>query len=191
MMNAFISFCCHVFHRPVSSFHHISRSFAFPRSAIVQVSIPPRLKEPVLDAILPPALPTTLEPICQLFDAALSGDEKYDLLLHFSRNHMTTATLRCSQNEVPGCLSKVWITVEKGESGLLQLEADAESLIIRGVCAILVLGLSKSPTEQVLHLDGDLLAKRLNIDSLLSSSRMNGINTLLDSITTKVMLMSS
>lgn len=77
-------------------------------------------------------------------------------------------------NLIEGCQSRVWITGEVNEDGLLQLRADSDAVIVKGIIALLLRVLSgQSPKDVV---DADLFfINEVGLKEHLSPTRSNGL----------------
>lgn len=78
---------------------------------------------------------------------------------------------------VQGCASQVWLVprVGQGEPPLLEFEADADALIVRGLVALLLVVYSGKTAEQILAIDVDDLLVRLQFTDHLTPGRQNGL----------------
>lgn len=88
----------------------------------------------------------------------LSGDEKVE------------------EHKVPGCLSVVHIRVDCVD-GLLQYQGDSDTILVKGLVALLVKGLSGLSPEEVLNLSPDFI-RATGIKQSLVPSRANGFRNI-------------
>lgn len=84
-------------------------------------------------------------------------------------------------NLIAGCQSRVWLHAEVDEQGLLQLQADSDALIVKGIVAMLVRVLGGHTPHEVRQ------AKLYFIDEIglhthLSPTRSNGLLAMLKRI---------
>ncbi len=86
-------------------------------------------------------------------------------------------SLRQGLNAYHGCQSQVWLRV-RVEGGRFYLDADSDTLIIRGVLVLFRELLDGQPAEEVLAADFDLLSK-LGIEEQFSAQRVGSIAGLL------------
>ena len=80
------------------------------------------------------------------------------------------ASLRSSMNQIPGCITRVWVDSSFDPiSGSVSLYADADSAVARGICSVLVDALSGMLPSQILHVNAShvsrLLDKGVRVDS--------------------------
>ena len=116
--------------------------------------------------------------IIQEFESLEDIDAKYSYLfeLGYSLPEMDPS-LKNEDTLVDGCQSKLWFHL-KNEHGRLFLKADSDSMVIRGITALLVrLIAGRSPEEvQAIRLD---FIDQLDIWKL-ASERNNGLMAMLD-----------
>lgn len=118
--------------------------------------------------------------IIQSFDALNSIDEKYTYLFQLGEilPPMDPA-LKTDQNLVKGCQSSLWFNF-KQEDGCFYLEADSDSMVIKGISALLVRLVEGRTAEEVLKINMDFIDK-IQIWKL-ASDRNNGLMAMLDHI---------
>lgn len=73
------------------------------------------------------------------------------------------AVAECALNVC--CAPQVWVTAELDVTGNVRLQADSDSLLSRGLCAILVQALSGLPPSQILQVKS--LSMRLRLTAFL------------------------
>lgn len=81
---------------------------------------------------------------------------------------------------IKGCQSKVWLYAYE-ENGLLQLRADSNTVITKGIIALLLRVLSGHKPEDVVNADLSFIDK-IDLRSHLSSQRSNGLNAMIKQI---------
>jgi len=112
------------------------------------------------------------------FEALESIDEKYALL--FQRGEDLPAmdpSLKTDQNLVRGCQSTLWFHLTQA-GGRFYLQADSDSLVIKGIAALLAKLVEGRTAEEVLSISMDFI-DQLNIWKL-ASERNNGLMAMLD-----------
>ena len=124
------------------------------------------------------SIKTIEQEIIDEFDNLADIDEKYLHLfeLGYSLPEMDPS-LKNEENLVNGCQSQLWFYL-RNENGRLYLEADSDSLVIRGITALLARLISGRSPEEILLIKLDV------IDALdiwkLASERNNGLRAMLD-----------
>jgi cysteine desulfuration protein SufE len=84
--------------------------------------------------------------------------------------------LKVSENLVKGCQSSVWFDVNC-EDGNILFEADSDSLVVKGMVAVLFKLYNHQPAKDVL--DADLsLFEELGLWRHISSQRSNGLTAM-------------
>ncbi len=80
------------------------------------------------------------------------------------------------RNALPGCQSRVWITA-KLENGRILFAADSDSVILRGMLALLVRVLQNRTPEEAASADLYFL-RQLGLEQHLSPARAAGLRTI-------------
>lgn len=111
----------------------------------------------------------------------LVGAEKFDYLIdlgqslpEMSSDHKTEANL------VKGCQSSVWFSIHCEDERLF-IEADSDSLIIKGISAMLVTLYSGQKAQDILATDNNFI-EQIGLWRQLSSQRGNGLTAMLSHI---------
>ena len=117
-------------------------------------------------------LPKALHEIIHDFEALDSKTEKYEELLHYADKlpHFP-GELRTKDNLVAGCQSVVHVYAEAIDNELV-LAADADSHLVKGLCAVFVLGFQGSDAKVFSTLEPTFL-KELGLEESLTPSRAN------------------
>ena len=83
-------------------------------------------------------------------------------------------SLKTPANLIEGCQSRVWITSERDTEGRMELQADSDAMIVKGIVALLLRVLSNHTPEEVA--DADLyFIDRIGLREHLSPTRSNGL----------------
>ena len=86
---------------------------------------------------------------------------------------------------VPGCQSKVWLdmhTAGTGENAVLQISADSDAHITKGLVAFLVALYSGQPARTILQRDALQIFRDLGLGQHITSKRSNGLRSMVDRI---------
>jgi len=87
---------------------------------------------------------------------------------------------RSDKNIVRGCQSLVWLHREC-RNGDVYLQSESDSLIVKGLAAILMQVFSGQPAEEVLTADLTFF-QEIGLDQHLSSQRANGLMAMIEEI---------
>eukprot|EP00736_Rhodelphis_marinus_P008958 Rmarinus@m.22498 len=148
-----------------------ARTIQFPR---------PLLMVKCLEAAI---IPNSLEIMLSTFDKATTTQDTYQQLIHLARELPPLPnTLKKKENLVSGCVSKVWVVATRNADGSMLFKADSDSVLTKGLCAILVNGLSNVRPETIIKLRGEEISKRLRLPLIISPSRNNGFLNMLGKI---------
>lgn len=142
--------------------------FAAPPSSSPSVSL-----QPVED------LPLKLQEIVKLFQGVQEPKAKYEQLLFYGRNlKPLDPKYKTSENKVQGCVSQVWVRAYLDKDKNVIFEADSDSVLTKGLAALLVQGLSGGPVEEIVRVSPDF-AVLLGLQQSLTPSRNNGFLNML------------
>ncbi|KAL3679230.1 hypothetical protein R1sor_022186 [Riccia sorocarpa] len=120
-------------------------------------------------------LPAKLQEIVKLFQAVPDSKQKYEQLLYYAKQLKPLAKeFQTKENKVEGCVSQVWVkpTLIEDNNRVL-FEADSDSLLTKGLAALLVEGLSGATVSEILKVTPDFI-QMLGLKQSLTPSRSNG-----------------
>ena len=119
--------------------------------------------------------PPQLEEILETFEYLEEWDERYDFIIEIGRKlPEIDSELQTRENIVEGCMSSVWLILRK-EGGRIEIVADSDSIIVKGLIVILLSALSGKTADEIVGFDVDELFNQLGLNQHLSSSRRNGL----------------
>jgi cysteine desulfuration protein SufE len=125
-----------------------------------------------------PSIAELEDQFIQDFSELENWEEKYDYLIELGEElGPMDPALKTSVNLVKGCQSSVWFAT-RCEDQKLYIQAESDSLIIKGIVAILVKLLSGQPASEIEHANLTLF-ETLGLWRHLSSQRSNGVTAML------------
>lgn len=124
-------------------------------------------------------LPPKLQEIVKLFQSVEEPKAKYEQLMFYGKNLKPLDTqFKTKDNKVEGCVSQVWVRAYLDKDTNVVYEADSDSVLTKGLAALLVNGLSGRPVQEVLRVSPDF-ALLLGLQQSLTPSRNNGFLNML------------
>jgi cysteine desulfuration protein SufE len=115
------------------------------------------------------------------FEDISEWDDRYSHLIKLGRDlREFPEEFRTDKNKIEGCQSQVWLNASYNE-GKIQLDADSDSSIVKGLAALLLKAYSNQKPSDILSSPPDFLHK-IGIDSHLSPTRKNGLGAMLKQI---------
>ncbi len=128
-------------------------------------------------------LPATFDDVEAEFDALDDWDDRYRLLIDLGRAlPPMDPALKTEATRVRGCASQVWLfptRLGEGEDARLHFAADSDAAIVKGLIALVLLGVQDRTAAEI-----DVAAVRARLDGLglakhLSSNRTQGLASML------------
>jgi len=107
--------------------------------------------------------------------------DKYEHIISMGKTMDSLPLEKCTENLlVKGCQSRVW--VETGvQDNRLQIAANADALIAKGIVALLVRVYGDQPLDEVAKADGSFI-DAIGLRQHLSPNRTNGLLSMLTTI---------
>ena len=111
------------------------------------------------------------------FSLLANWEEKYEYLIEMGMDMPAMKPEnKVDENLVKGCQSSVWFDVNC-QDGMMVFEADSDSLVVKGMVAILYRLFNHQPAKDVLEADLSLF-EELGLWRHLSSQRSNGLTAM-------------
>lgn len=134
-------------------------------------------------AMFPPPIDEILEEFADIPD----WDDRYELIIDLGRKLPPMPEgLQVDENRVRGCMSTVWLVAQVKQNGEPRLEiiADSDSQIVRGLIVILLSLFSGRTLQEMATADPDEIFRRLGLSQHLSPNRRNGLYAMVQRIRT-------
>lgn len=91
---------------------------------------------------------------------------------------------KTDDNQVKGCESAVWLIIDN-ETEVPQFKADSDAKLMRGVLVAILSLVEGKSTDVILDMDLPSELAHLNLNSYLTTSRTNGVLSILDKVAQK------
>ncbi len=120
----------------------------------------------------------TIDQLLEEFNSLEDWEERCDFLidLGFELQGLSPEA-KTEENRVHGCQSNVWLVahVKQNEDPVIELEADSDSMLVKGLVFVLLTIYSGRTTSEILETDVKSIFAQLGFDRYLSSVRRNGL----------------
>lgn len=104
--------------------------------------------------------------------------DRYERLIEIGKNlPVSDKQFRTEKNAIPGCQSQVWISAKYCNEKIIYT-ADSDSLIIKGIIALLLRVLSNQSPSDVINADLYFL-NIIGLNTNLSPARSNGVASII------------
>lgn len=120
----------------------------------------------------------TIPELIETFDALGDWESQCDFLIDLGRElPKFPEAARTEANKVRGCQSNVWLVadIKKSDPPIIEIAADSDAMIVRGLIAVLLMAYSGRTAEEILQTDIRQIFSRLGLNRQLSSARRNGL----------------
>ena len=125
----------------------------------------------------------TPEEVIENFDFLDNWEARYAYLVELGEAlPELDERFRTEDNQVQGCMSKVWVcpVADDSRPGALRYVGDCDTAIIKGVLALVIGLLSGRTPQEIADLDLDDLFAKLHLAEHLSPNRHFGIYSLVE-----------
>ncbi len=100
--------------------------------------------------------------------------DRYQYLIDLGKHHDGLRDeYKNEEYQLEGCQSQVWIRGQR-HNGVLHVEADSDSMITRGILALLLESINDTPPSDIADADFSFL-QTIGLSTNLSPSRANGL----------------
>ncbi len=124
----------------------------------------------------------SLDEIVENFSLFDDWEERYRYLIDLGRALPQMDDARKSDDAiVKGCTSRVWLYVTENQ-GRLQLDADSDAHIVRGLIALLLVAYNDKTPAEIGAVDIDAFFQSLGLDQHLSPNRRNGFYAMVERV---------
>ena len=134
-----------------------------------------------------PDFPPTTDELLETFEDLQEWDERYDFIIDLGRElPKFPVDLQTKENIVDGCMSTVWLVTHVGDEPdqPLQIQADSDSIIVKGLIAILLSYYSGKTPSEIVESDVSDYLKQLGLNQHLSPQRRNGLFSMIKRLKT-------
>lgn len=90
--------------------------------------------------------------------------------------------LKIEACRVKGCMSQVWMVLSWDEDGRLQMVADSDALIVKGLIAVLQAAYAGKTQAEIATINIDDVFREIGLDVHLSANRRNGFYSMVETI---------
>ena len=122
----------------------------------------------------------TIDELLEEFEELGDWEEQCDFLIDLGFElPKFPEELKREENLVRGCQSLVWLVAETAVHDgvtVVNLRADSDSMIVKGLIAVLLAAYSGRTAQQILETDIEALFERMGLNRHLSSTRRNGLH---------------
>ena len=125
----------------------------------------------------------TIDELLETFTLMDDWEEKYSFLISLGEK-LTPLDNQYKNDDfkVNGCVSQVWMVIEKNEVDIFDIKADSDAILVKGLIAIVLSAFDHKTAAEIIAFDIDTLFKSLGLDQQLSPNRRNGFFSMVEKI---------
>jgi cysteine desulfuration protein SufE len=136
------------------------------------------------------SITTRIDELIATFEKIGTWEDRYKKIIAMGKELSPMEDqYRTEEFKVRGCQSQVWLHAAKNTHGRLQIHADSDAMIVRGLVAIIVYVYSGATPDEILTTPPTFF-KRLGLEQHLSASRANGFMAMIKQIVVYAMALS-
>ena len=127
----------------------------------------------------------TIEELEKRLNSLADRTLRYHYIIQLGRRLPPMPTeMKTEENRVRGCMSPAWLAggLDDGEPPALRFVGDSESVIVKGLFAILAEIYNGQPADRALAVDLSGIFERLRLGEALSPNRRNGFYSMVEKI---------
>ena len=107
--------------------------------------------------------------------------DKYDYLIDLGKSlPKIDESEKTLENIITGCQSQVWLNAKKKDNNIV-FTADSDSIMTKGIIAILIRVLSHQKPNDIINAKLDFI-KKIGLNEQLSQTRANGLTSMIKKI---------
>lgn len=104
----------------------------------------------------------------------LEGLDKIEYVVDMSKKSPgLSADQKNESTKITGCMSETWVVVS-GNSNTIQISADSETQIVKGMLYLLGESINGHSRDEILALDEQNVLNKLGLGGSITNRRMNG-----------------
>lgn len=108
--------------------------------------------------------------------------DKYSYIIEIGNScPMIEEKKKTDNNLIKGCQSRVWVSAKLNEEGLMQISADSDAVITKGIISLLLRVFNNQKPEDVYAADLKFVDE-IGLKSHLSPTRSNGLLSMIKQI---------
>lgn len=125
-----------------------------------------------------------IDELIEDFEFLDTSEERYRYIIDLGKDlpRLEDAE-KVEQNRVYGCQSRVWMVANQ-DGGTLNLRADSDAFIVRGLISVLMAMYDGQPVASVPEIDAKGIFATLGLEAQLSQGRRNGLYSMVKRIQT-------
>ncbi|AFJ46773.1 cysteine desulfuration protein SufE [Shimwellia blattae] len=120
------------------------------------------------------------------FSRCANQEEKYLYIIELGqRLAPLPAEYHRDAFQIQGCQSQVWITMTRGDDGVVVLQGDSDAALVKGLIAVVFILYQQMTAADILAFDVRPWFEKLHLTQYLTPSRTQGLEAMIRAIRTR------
>lgn len=125
------------------------------------------------------------------FGRCANWEEKYLYIIELGqRLPPLSEAAHSPENIIQGCQSQVWIVMEQGQDGVIELKGDSDAAIVKGLIAVVFILYHQMSAQDIVALDVRPWFEKMALTQHLTPSRSQGLEAMIRGIRAKAAIIS-
>jgi cysteine desulfuration protein SufE len=127
------------------------------------------------------------EKLLNNFNRCKNWEQKYIYIIKLGEKiPWSPIEIRCKENLIPGCQSRVWIDISVEKDGKVVIDGDSDAAIVRGLIAMVITLYSNLNISDIISYNIYEVLEKLGLARHLTPSRSQGIDAMIRNIRSQV-----
>ena len=125
------------------------------------------------------------------FGRCANWEEKYLYIIELGqRLPPLSEEAHSPENIIQGCQSQVWIVMEQGQDGVIELQGDSDAAIVKGLIAVVFILYHHMSAQDIVAFDVRPWFEKMALTQHLTPSRSQGLEAMIRGIRAKAAIIS-
>ncbi|PQX83091.1 cysteine desulfuration protein SufE [Cronobacter sakazakii] len=126
------------------------------------------------------------EKLLRNFNRCANWEEKYLYIIELGQRLAPLDDAeRTPAHRIQGCQSQVWIVMNPGENGVIEMRGDSDAAIVKGLIAVVFALYQQMTAQDIVNFDVRPWFEEMSLTQHLTPSRSQGLEAMIRAIRTK------
>ena len=126
------------------------------------------------------------EKLLRIFNRCANWEEKYLYIIELGQRLAPLDDAeRTPAHRIQGCQSQVWIVMNPGENGVIEMRGDSDAAIVKGLIAVVFALYQQMTAQDIVNFDVRPWFEEMSLTQHLTPSRSQGLEAMIRAIRAK------